>query len=108
MRSVKNEAIELRTRLVSAWITIVLFAYSTIVNATLKLVYCVHIPGTPTDEQRLFIDATVTCGSWQAPLYLLLIALLVLPIAQFWLVRESLKHMHEFEPGGECCSGPCM
>jgi hypothetical protein len=95
--SAQSEATEVRTRLYSTWITIVLFAYSTVVNATLKLLYCVHIPGTATDERRLCIDATVKCGPWQTPLYLVLCVVLVLPLAQFWLVGVSIKHVREHE-----------
>ena len=54
---------------------------STITVSIVKLLHCVHVPGTPPDERRLFVQGSVTCdyGGWQLPLMVCMMVLVAVP-----------------------------
>jgi hypothetical protein len=80
-----------KPRPVGVWISIALFTYSSLVNASLQLVYCVQVPGTSATESYLFMDANVQCGAWQVPFYVTLLLLLLMPVCQFYFVVYAKK-----------------
>jgi hypothetical protein len=67
-----------RAKLVTAAVNFGLTAYATLTVAALKMLHCVWVPGTPLEERRLFVRASVVCNysGWQVP-YILLVAILV-------------------------------
>lgn len=80
----------LRARLVTAAVNFGLTAYAVLTVGAVKALHCVHLPGTPPSERRLFIQGTLACdyGGWQAP-YVVLGAMLVctpmaLPFLAAW------------------------
>ncbi len=56
-----------RARLYTAGINLGLSVYSSLTVAAVKMLHCVHIPGTPTTSSHLFIQGVVECdlGGWQ-------------------------------------------
>jgi hypothetical protein len=84
-----------RARYVTAVINFGVTAYSTVTVATIKMLHCVWVPGTPPHQRRLFIRGTVVCDytGWQAPHMAVLAALvavpLVLPLAAAWSRRRG-------------------
>lgn len=84
-----------RAKLVTAAVNFGLTAYATLTVAALKMLHCVWVPGTPSEERRLFVQASVVCNysGWQVP-YILLVAILVaipavLPFAAAWSCRPG-------------------
>jgi hypothetical protein len=71
-----------RARLMAAAVNTTLTMSSTLTVASVKLLRCVHVPGTPAGEQRLFLQADTECqfGGWQLPFLVLLAVLLSLPV----------------------------
>ncbi len=67
-----------RAKLVTAAVNFGLTAYATLTVTALKMLHCVWVPGTPSKERRLFVQASVVCNysGWQVP-YILLVAILV-------------------------------
>jgi hypothetical protein len=53
--------------LLRAGVALLLFGYSSLVTATVKLLVCVRVPGEPSHKRFLFIDATRECSpsGWQ-------------------------------------------
>jgi hypothetical protein len=72
-----------RVRYLVAAVNFGVTAYSTITVATIKMLHCVWVPGTPRHQRRLFIRGSVVCdySGWQAPYILVLTALVVVPVA---------------------------
>jgi hypothetical protein len=68
----------LRARLPGAYAQLLLLAYATISMTTLNLLDCATMP---TGKRVLFIAGATECGMWQAPLFMLLVLLVLLPTA---------------------------
>ncbi len=83
------------SRLVTAAVNFGLSAYAAVSAASMRLLHCVHVPGSPPAERRLFIRGSVTCDytGWQFPLVLILAVLvatpIVLPMAAAWSVKKA-------------------
>lgn len=67
----------MHTRLVTAAVNFALTAYGTVTLALMRLLHCVHVPGSPGGQQRLYIAGSVVCeyGGWQLPLVVVLIVM---------------------------------
>ena len=75
----------------AGFVTLALFSYSSLVQATLRLLYCVPITSADGSVQRrLFLEGSTLCDAsgWQAPLYILLVVLLVFPVLLFAFLRH--------------------
>ena len=113
----------LHTRLVTAAVNFALTAYGSVTLAVMRLLHCVHVPGTPTGQQRLYIAGSVVCeyGGWQLPLVAVLVLLCCTPVVLPWVAtwsrglgRASTKlgavlGSHEgdgYRPRGSVLSGP--
>ena len=77
-----GERLSQRARLVTAAVNFALTAYATVTTATMKMLHCVSVPGTPTTQQRLFIRSSLVCDftGWQLPEMLSLVILLTAPV----------------------------
>jgi hypothetical protein len=64
-------------RLPGAYAQLLLVGYTTLTQTTLHLLDCVTMPDTGTSV--LLLAGAVKCGMWQAPLYILLAILILLP-----------------------------
>ena len=75
-------SISSRGVLVSVAVNFLLTVYTTLTVACVRLLNCVHVPGTPSSETRLFLRGTVTCdlSGWQLPYAMILAALSALPL----------------------------
>jgi hypothetical protein len=67
-----------RVRYIVAAVNFAATAYSTVTVATIKMLHCVWVPGSPLGQRRLFIRGSVVCDyvGWQV-VYVLGIAVLV-------------------------------
>ncbi len=86
-----------RARCITAAVNFGVTAYSTVTVATINMLHCVWVPGTPPHhwQRRLFIRGSVVCdySGWQAP-HVVVLAVLVavpflLPLAASWSRRDS-------------------
>lgn len=83
-----------KERLKGATLTFILFSYTSILSATLRLLSCYSMPGAT--GKYLFLDATVSCDAtgWQAPLYVIVICVVgfavALPLLTFAVRRRGL------------------
>ncbi len=58
----------MRPRVVAAVTNFLLTLYASLTAATMKMLYCVSVPGTQTGERRLFIQGSEVCSiTSQAP-----------------------------------------
>ncbi len=82
----------LKAKVLGVTVTILLFTFASLINATLQLLYCVEVPTADASPAlRLFVDGTLDCNmtGWQLPLLLMLIALLLFPAGIFAITRAS-------------------
>ncbi len=99
------------TRLTTAAVNFALTAYGSVTLGAMKLMHCVHVPGTPVDQQRLFIAGDVVCNfaGWQLPLVALLGLLagvpLALPFVAAWS-RAASTH-GDVPRASSCCACAC-
>jgi hypothetical protein len=85
----------LRARLVTAAVNFGLTAYATLTVACVKLLHCVHVPGTPPGARSLFIQGPLACGygGWQGVYLAMLGGLVCVPpgvgLAARWALRAT-------------------
>jgi hypothetical protein len=91
-----------RVRYITAAVNFCVTAYSTVTVATIKMVHCVRIPGTPPHERRLFIRGSVVCdySGWQLPYMVVLAALLVVPVMLPLVAAWSRRTPASWADGG--------
>lgn len=83
-----------RVRYITTAMNFFATAYSTVTVATIKMLHCVWLPGTPVDQRRLFIRGSVVChySGWQAVYVVILVALISVPVVLLfvtaWAARE--------------------
>lgn len=93
-----------RARVVTAAANFLLTAYATLTVATIKMLHCVWVPGTPSHERRLFIRGTQVCDytGWQLPYFLVLALLtaapLLLPFVSIWSIQTRGAALHRAGP----------
>jgi hypothetical protein len=104
----------MHTRLVTAAVNFALTAYGTVTLALMRLLHCVHVPGSPGGQQRLYIAGSVVCeyGGWQLPLVVVLIVMCCAPVVLPWVAlwsrdrrtvsSEDLGHGHTGPDGYRC------
>jgi hypothetical protein len=86
----------LRARAWGAALNLSLFAYSTWVSSSFRLLNCVAVPGEHGSKRFLFIDASKQCSmahtGWQLPVYIVMALLIAFPVGLFFAVRRL--HLH--------------
>jgi hypothetical protein len=93
-----------RARYITAAVNFGVTAYSTVTVATVKMLHCVWVPGTPLHQRRLFIRGSVVCdySGWQAPhvvvLAVLVVAPFALPFAAAWSRRPGSQQGRAMPP----------
>jgi hypothetical protein len=80
----------LAARFPCALAQLLLVAYATLTTTTLQLLSCTTMPGDG-GKRVLFLAGATECGGWQAPLYLLMIALVAIPAVP--LLVFGARHM---------------
>jgi hypothetical protein len=68
-------------------------AYSTGTVATLRMLHCVWVPGTPLNQHRLFLQGSVVCdySGWQTMYIVLLTMLLALSVSLLFVTRWASR-----------------
>jgi hypothetical protein len=82
-----------RAMLVTAAANFGLTAYATLTLAAVKLLHCVWVPGTPSNQRRLYIRGSTVCSysGWQAGFIVLVAILIAAPVAVVWLATWSRR-----------------
>jgi hypothetical protein len=78
-------------------------AYSSVTIAVMKLLHCVHVPGTPPAQRRLYIQGSTLCGpalGYKVVVALLGVALVALPLATRWAMQPALVLRRVGDPTG--------
>ena len=93
-----RDKLSLVAELAAAGVALMLFIYTSILQATLRLLYCVPVPSQDANVplSRLFLHGATQCDTsgWQAPLFLILIALLAFPVLLYkfaGVVRREME-----------------
>lgn len=100
----------IRTQYLSVALNFILTVYSAFVVVVVSLLHCVHVPGTPESERRLFIQGTMVCtytGNQAAyviaALLLVAIPTVFMPLLTLWAVRH-----HRQSSDGSSVEGPSV
>jgi hypothetical protein len=81
----------LRARFPGALAQLLLIAYTTLTTTTLQLLKCTKMP---SGERVLFFAGATKCGAWQAPLFALLMLLVLLPAVPLLVFCVRLLPSH--------------
>jgi hypothetical protein len=79
-------------RLAGAVARLILFAYSSLTATSLKLINCIEVP-SGSNNWVVFDAGETNCGRWQAPIYVLLAAILTIPCVPLVLASLDLMQM---------------
>ena len=80
-----------KAELLGASVALVLFTYTALLQATLRMLYCVDAPVGDRTERRLFLHGSTQCttGGWQLPLFVLLAVLVLFPVIMYYVARRT-------------------